>query len=808
MNALHPIVDAPLWAVLLFKVTAILTAAWAGHAALTWANPRWRVLLWRVTAVSLVVLPGVTLLLPGLDIRLARPVVEDVVEETAALETAVVEAPPAVDWAPALPLHGTPDEVFFEDAPQMTIGDSSSGFAGIDLETATPVAPEPPAGAESTFSPWVTFPALAWLAGVVLLGFRLCLGHLRIRTLARGSRPTPGWVRDEAARVAEAIGCRRRVDVIQSADIPSPLLCGLRRSLLVLPSRMCEPGYRADLPAILAHELTHARVYDVPWNAVLQAISSIFWFHPLVWRVRGAHLAACELAADSASASFVGDVADYCRTLARVAVDAHAPVPACGIAMARTSAIGRRLTALKKRVFHLPLRRRNVAAFGFVALLGVALLGSLQFAVAEPAATASATEAPQEESNNRQEKAAPSAQDPPEADSHTPPPKLDWLRGSGKDLRIRIRGEVVNDDGAPAEDFRLEVLARVDSGERELPVEIRGNRFSFWVPVGKSVPFYVRVNATSSDGRFIARPMIYKHAFRRAAVDGFILKMKPAERSVEVTVLKDDKPLPGAFVSARLTEFYNDNHVTVRTNDAGVATFGVIEGETLSGLTAWTEDFMVGGCTFSRDPSSPTTNRHTVELQCCRPQRVRVIDAETGAPVPGLAFRLWIGTGPPSNPYLGNTPECELTTDENGEAVDHWFPDWEHFRSSVKIQDPHWTTVGKEVADGVIVVRVKKDKVADRKRIIGRVESKDANTSGLLVMMNSFQGEKKNHSDHLAAFTGSDGKFAAEYLPGATYCVFVNDARFVSNVIDLIPYEPETEEAASPGIDALARTAG
>ena len=370
-----------------------------------------------------------------------------------------------------------------------------------------------------------------------------------------------------------------------------------------------------------------------------------------------------------------------------------------------------------------------------------------------------------------------------------------WLEGTGKDLRIRLSGEVVGEDGAPAEGFRLEVLSRTDFGEKGLPVEIRRNRFSCWVPVGKSVPFCLRVNATSSDGRLVARPMLYRHEIRQAAVDGLVLDMRPAERSVEVTVLKNDKPLPGAFVSAMLAGFFVDNQVTGKTNDAGVATFGVIEGEKLSGLTAWTEDFMVGGCTFPRDPSCPTTNRHTVELHSCRPQRVRIIDVETGAPVPGLAFRLSIGAAPPSNRFVQKTPECELTTDEDGEAVDRWFPDWERFSSYIKIQDPRWTEVEKEVADGVIVVRVKKNRVADRKRVVGRVESEDASTSGLLVMMHC---KKRNRPDSLAAFTDSDGRFAVEYLPGVPYCVFVNDSRFVSDVIGLIPFEPETEEVTAP----------
>ena len=64
----------------------------------------------------------------------------------------------------------------------------------------------------------------------------------------------PQWVRDECLRVARAVDCRVGVEVLQSTVIQSPLLCGLRRPRLLLPAAMCDIVYRADLPAILAHE--------------------------------------------------------------------------------------------------------------------------------------------------------------------------------------------------------------------------------------------------------------------------------------------------------------------------------------------------------------------------------------------------------------------------------------------------------------------------------------------------------------------------------------------------------------------------
>ena len=73
--------------------------------------------------------------------------------------------------------------------------------------------------------------------------------------------------------------------------------------------------------------------------------------------------------------------------------------------------------------------------------------------------------------------------------------------------------------------------------------------------------------------------------------------------------------------------------------------------------------------------------------------------------------------------------------------------------------------------------------------------------AGLFVNINSFQGEEKYMGDALHAFTDEQGRFAADYLPGATYCICVDNVRFASNIIDLIPYEPATGKTNAPSLN-------
>ncbi|MHB1037353.1 MAG: carboxypeptidase regulatory-like domain-containing protein [Pirellulales bacterium] len=389
-GGLQTLADAPASVVFVLKITAFLSAAWLAHLALAWANPRWRVLLWRATAVGLIALPAIAWVLPALEIQVQQPPVEE----------AVLPAAPA----PAQPAAGHSSPGMFsgklaaEPAPLVPEEPVEWPAEASSLPQTSQTEVPAPAPSESSLVSWPTVLLAVWLAGVGLLALRWSIGHYRIGQMVRGAKQAPPAIRDECLRVARAVGCPNGVDVRQSALVESPLVCGFLRPVLLLPPRMCEHAYREDVPAILAHEMTHVRFHDLVWNAALNLVAIALWLHPLAWRVRRAHLAACELVCDGVSADFVGSVADYCRTLARVAVESVTASSAAGIAMARTSSVSRRLAALRRKVFHKPLRGRSVVGFALAVLVGVAALGALRFAMAasEPEDAAASAAKPDE----------------------------------------------------------------------------------------------------------------------------------------------------------------------------------------------------------------------------------------------------------------------------------------------------------------------------------------------------------------------------------------------------------------------------
>ena len=230
-----------------------------------------------------------------------------------------------------------------------------------------------------------------WLGGVFIFALRACIGQYRIWQIVRRAEQSPESLRNECGRVAGSIGCATPVEIVQSEKIRSPLLCGLCRPLLLLPARMCEDAYRGDLPGIFAHELTHVRCHDLLWNVGITHDFDRALVPSAGMANAQAHLAACELVCDAVSASFVGDVS-------RLLPDAWPGWPSMFSAACRPpespwpglSTISRRLNALQKRVFNVPLRRRSVLGFGLIALAAVAVLGALQFALAAPPAASAA----------------------------------------------------------------------------------------------------------------------------------------------------------------------------------------------------------------------------------------------------------------------------------------------------------------------------------------------------------------------------------------------------------------------------------
>jgi beta-lactamase regulating signal transducer with metallopeptidase domain len=359
----------PAWVLVLSKATLLLTISWLIHFTLARANPRWRVLLWRGVVVGLTLLFAWSIALPALEVSVSVP------------EAAVTMS------APSLPS---------EDAKLIPVGFPEAAQFSTDASTPVELTATAPRGASdvaveplralksfAAATPWRAVVFGLWIFGVALLVVRVTIGYARLRNLLQTSRPAPDAVVAEARRIGAALSCRRTAEVRSSPRFAVPILCGLRRPVIVLPERMCERPFCEQLPAILAHELAHARSWDLVSNAAVQAIQIVLWFHPLVWRIGSAHRAACDAVCDAVSASHVGDVPGYCQTLAQVALDANKFGCVGVLTMANSCDVLRRVATLQRRVFAMPLGRRTVSVIALAGLVSASLLAGIRLTLAQ-----------------------------------------------------------------------------------------------------------------------------------------------------------------------------------------------------------------------------------------------------------------------------------------------------------------------------------------------------------------------------------------------------------------------------------------
>ncbi len=350
--------------------TALLILAWVAHLVLAKRDPRWRVLVWRSAAVGLATIVILTAAPPFVTWRL--PPAESIAAQTRSAESV---APPA-----------NPVPVLSEKPAQVARLQASIPARPRRPESAKRSSGGPAVARWKAVMSWSNLGAgllAIWLLGVAVMTLRLGLCVWRVSRIVGRSTAVPAPVVAECRAVADALGCRQDVRVVQTAEVPAPCLTGLFRPWLLLPEANCEETHRADLRAILAHEFAHARRHDLVWNMVLHFWSIVLWFHPLVWRIRAAHLAACDVVCDALAADLVGDVASYGRTLARLALQVSGPAPVPGLAMAGTPDVFLRIEALERRVFRGALTWRMIAPALLALSVIVILIGGLGIKGAE-----------------------------------------------------------------------------------------------------------------------------------------------------------------------------------------------------------------------------------------------------------------------------------------------------------------------------------------------------------------------------------------------------------------------------------------
>jgi TonB family protein len=192
---------------------------------------------------------------------------------------------------------------------------------------------------------------LVWSIIAALLLLRWGLGVLRLYRITRRARGTG------SIRVSESI--------------QTPMTWGAIRPVILLPTYVDGwPEEQRDV--VIRHERAHIERRDWLWQAFAQAMTTVFWFHPLVWLALVQIRKEAEHAADDATLAGGVQAPDYADRLMAVArqLSGHSPAPA--VAMVRKPALTSRIAAILDTA-----RTRTVASLGArigVVLVAVALM--------------------------------------------------------------------------------------------------------------------------------------------------------------------------------------------------------------------------------------------------------------------------------------------------------------------------------------------------------------------------------------------------------------------------------------------------
>lgn len=193
------------------------------------------------------------------------------------------------------------------DAPLGTLPQTAAGAGALSAAADEPAERAPlgqgqPAGGISLREALALVRAWAWLvwllAALALLVRKVVLYRSYVRYIRAGGEAVddPALL-DQLARAGEQVGVRRPVELCVNGLVSSPMVVGVLRPCIVLPT--------LDLPAqelecTLLHELTHCRRWDALYKWLVQLALCVHWFNPLVYCMEREISRACELSCDEA----------------------------------------------------------------------------------------------------------------------------------------------------------------------------------------------------------------------------------------------------------------------------------------------------------------------------------------------------------------------------------------------------------------------------------------------------------------------------------------------------------------------------
>jgi beta-lactamase regulating signal transducer with metallopeptidase domain len=164
-----------------------------------------------------------------------------------------------------------------------------------------------PSAAPAYQTPAKTFSAdiydvllIVWLCGASLTAaWTVYIAAGVSKAANKKSVPAPAGIQKIYEKCLEEMGIRKRLPLLITQDLSSPALLVSFRPKILLPLKFAKEATDAQAELALRHELTHYRRMDHLLCMLMDILSIIYWFNPVVWLAEKEIVSDMEIACDN-----------------------------------------------------------------------------------------------------------------------------------------------------------------------------------------------------------------------------------------------------------------------------------------------------------------------------------------------------------------------------------------------------------------------------------------------------------------------------------------------------------------------------
>jgi TonB family protein len=319
------------------KSTAILLAAWLCAFLLRKRSAAARHLVWTAAAVAVLVLPVLSVSLPALPV----------------------------------PIANASASVVFQAM-------SSSQQDTRAQQMLTPLSTNAPTRQAQWRLDWKAALVWLWIVGSLLAVAQILAACVNIWRVRRAARPFADA--ELSTALAQTLGIRHPVDVLESGTGSMPMTFGVLRSAVFMPSD-ASTWSQERRRIVLLHELAHVRRGDVATHLLARAALAFYWWNPLAWKAWREFLKERERATDDLVLNAGARASEYADHLLDVArsMRSMTGIGCAAVAMARRSQLeGRLMAILDAGVNRRAPGRAAAVVAGLLALAMVAPFAAIQ----------------------------------------------------------------------------------------------------------------------------------------------------------------------------------------------------------------------------------------------------------------------------------------------------------------------------------------------------------------------------------------------------------------------------------------------